>query len=139
MPVLHGADLSSVSTERKLYDEGEYLVTIIGSEMGGKSKNMLIIKTKIAAAPNDADVDSEFWDWINYIQNDGKVNQISLSHIKRYMESVFGKDSAEANASPPDTDLLNGSQVRLYLIQDPYTDNSGTEKVNNKVKQIFPA
>lgn len=140
MPVIQGADLSSVTTERKAFDEGEYLVTIQSSEFGGDQNKMLIIKTKIEAAPNDADVGREFWDWVNVIQNDGKINQISMAHVKRYMEAVFGKGAPETEGNPPDTDPLNGHQVRLYLILDTYKDKkSGEDKTNNKVKQILSA
>jgi hypothetical protein len=143
-PVIHGANLKEVSTERKPRAEGEYLVTIMKSEMNGK---MLVIKTKIEEAPEDKDIGQEFWDWVNIVQNDGKLNQISMEHLKRYMEAVFGKGSPEADAEPPDTDVLDGHQVRLYLIVDSYEDKKdidpetgkGRTKTNNKVKSILPA
>jgi len=144
-PIIQGADLSTVSITREPFAEGEYLVTILKSEIqpGGK---MLVIKTKIEQAPEDKDIGREFWDWVNIIQNDGKINQISMEHLKRYLAAVFGKDSPEANAAPPDTDPLDGHQVKLYLIKDSYPDKKDLDengqpkiKTNNKVKSILQA
>lgn len=136
MPILEGADLTQVSTTREPMPEGDYLVTVLESEIsGGKT---LVLKTRIDEPAEFAN--RQFWDYINLIQNDGKQNRISLEHIKRYLEAVFGKDSPEAEASPPDTDVLNGHQVRLYLIIDEFKDNKTDEiRRNNKVKKILPA
>lgn len=133
MPILQGADLTQVSTTREPLPEGDYVVTILESEMNG---NTLVMKTRIEEPSEFAG--RQFWDWINYIQNDGKINQISLEHIKRYLEAVYGKDSPESNQ--PDTDVLNGHQVKLYLVIDEYKAKGSDEtKRNNKVKKILPA
>ena len=136
MPILEGADLTQVSTTREPMPEGDYLVTVLESEISGSKT--LVLKTRIDEPAEFAN--RQFWDYINLIQNDGKQNRISLEHIKRYLEAVFGKDSPEAEASPPDTDVLNGHQVRLYLIIDEFKDNKTDEiRRNNKVKKILPA
>lgn len=143
MPVIEGADLTSVSTDRDPYPENEYLVTIKESEI--KDGKTLIMKTRIDEPEEFAG--REFWDFINLVQNDGKRNEIGLTTIKRYLEAVYGKGSAEAEASPPDTDVLNGMSVRLLLTESEYEDKKdidpatgkGRLKRNNKVKRIFPA
>lgn len=135
MPIIEGADLTTVSTDFKPYVEGEYLMLVKESEIhDGKQVR---IKMEIVDAPDQNDTGKPFTDFINIRQNDGKVNQIGLGTIKRYLEAVFGKGSPESNQN--DTDLLNGHNVRLYLIEDSYTDKNGQEKQNNKVKKIFKA
>jgi len=139
MPILQGADLTQVSTTREPLPEGDYVVTILESEIQGD--RTLVLKTRVEEPAEFAP--RQFWDYINLIQNDGKQNRISLEHIKRYLEAVFGKDSPEAEASPPDTDVLNGHTVKLYLIVDEFKPKGWKEgdelSRNNKVKKILPA
>ena len=143
MPIIEGADLTSVFTTREPFPEGLYTVTIFEQELQGNGKT-LVMKTKIDE-PEDLR-GREFWDFINLRQNDGKPNKISWEHIKRYLEAVFGKGSNEAEANPPDTDVLTGTQVKLYLKEDSYEDakdldefGKPTVKRNNKVKKILSA
>lgn len=133
MPVLENVDLSSVSTKREAFPEGEYTLTFKASELDAEKKT-LIMKTVIEAP--DKYQGREFWDWINIVQNDGKKNEIGYKNIKRYLEAVFGKGSSEAEASPPDTDVLNGHQVVVYLKQTSYKDKSGEDQPKNEVKKI---
>lgn len=143
MPIIAGADLTSVSTDREPYPEGEYLVTIKESEV--KDGKSVIIKSRIEE-PTEFQ-GREYWDFINIRQNDGKQNRIGLENIKRYLEAVFGKGSPEAEASPPDTDVLNGSQVKLLLQIREYVPDSEKSKPeaeqekkrNNQTKRVFPA
>lgn len=143
MPVLQNVDLTSVSTDREPYPNGEYLMTVKSSELTGNGKG-LVIKRVIQDHPEFQDQES--WDFINLRQNDGKVNTIGLETVKRYMEAVFGKGSSEAEASPPDTDLLNGHSIRVLLEINEYWPNEIPEaartpenkKRNNKTKRIFP-
>lgn len=134
-PVIEGADLTSVSTEREPYPEGEYVVTFKESEVSD-DRRQCILKTVIEEPAEFQG--REFWDFVNLIQNDGKVNKIGWTTIKKYLEAVFGKGSTEAESSPPDTDLLNGHQARVYLKVGSYTKD-GVEKKNNKVSKIFAA
>lgn len=143
MPVIEGADLTSVSTDHEPYPGGEYLVTVKESEIqNGKS---LIIKSRIEEPVEYQG--REYWDFINLKQNDGKQNRIGLESTKRYLEAVFGKGSPEAEASPPDTDVLNGHQVKLLLEVREYWPNNIPEadrtpenkKKNNQTKRVFPA
>lgn len=139
MPVLQGADLTQVSTTREPLPEGDYLVTVLESEI--QNDRTLVLKMRVEEPAEFAP--RQFWDYINLIQNDGKQNRISLEQIKRYIEAVFGKGSPEAEASPPDTDVLNNHQLRLYLIIDEFKPKNWKEgdelSRNNKVKKIFPA
>lgn len=143
MPIIEGADLTSVSTEREPYPDGEYLVTVQSSEI--KDGKSLIIKSRIEEPVEYQG--REYWDFINLKQNDGKQNRIGLESCKRYLEAVFGKGSSEAEASPPDTDVLNGHQVKLLLETRSYWPNSIPEadrteenkKRNNQTKRVFPA
>lgn len=145
-PIIQGADLTSVSTDRQPWPEGNYKVTIKESVVEGNGKT-LIIKSRIdecdvdiSAMPESKDGGHEYWDYINLVQNDGKQNRISLEHIKRYLEAVFGKGSAEAEASPPDTDVLNGHSVELFITQRTYTPKGETEeRTVNNIKRIFAA
>lgn len=146
MPIISGADLTSVSTERQAWPEGTYKVTVKESVVEGNGKT-LIIKSRIdetdqdiSAMPQSKSGDHEYWDYINLVQNDGKQNRISLEHIKRYLEAVFGKGSAEAEASPPDTDVLNGHSLTLYVTKRTYTPGGETEeRTVNNVKRVLPA
>jgi len=136
MPVIQNADLTSVSTEREPYPEGEYLITVKESEL--KDNKTVIIKSRIEEPAEFQG--REYWDFINIVQNDGKMNRIGLENIKRYLEAVFGKGSPEAEASPPDTDVLNGHQVRALLTIREYTPQGETEaRRNNQTKRVFPA
>ena len=85
MPVLQGADLTQVNTTREPMPEGDYLVTVLESEIQGEGKT-LVLKTRIEEPSEFAG--RQFWDYINLIQNDGKMNRISLEQIKRYIEAV---------------------------------------------------
>ena len=134
MPVIQGADLTSVSTEREPFPDGEYLLTIKESEV--QNGKMVVIKSTIEE-PQEFQ-GREYWDFINIIQNDGKQNRIGLENIKRYLEAVFGKGSPEAEASPPDTDVLNGHSVRALISTREY-QKDGETKRNNQVKRVFPA
>lgn len=139
MPVLQGADLTQVSTTREPLPEGDYLVTVLESEI--QNDRTLVLKMRVEEPAEFAP--RQFWDYINLVQNDGKQNRISLEQIKRYIEAVYGKGSPEAEASPPDTDVLNNHQLRLYLIIDEFKPKNWKEgdelSRNNKVKKIFPA
>lgn len=143
MPVIEGADLTSVSTEREPFAAGEYLVTVKESEI--KDGKTLIIKSRIEEPVEFQG--REYWDYINLRQNDGKQNRIGLESAKRYMEAVFGKGSPEAESSPPDTDVLNGHQVRVLLEVREYWKNDIPEPQrtednksrNNQTKRVFPA
>lgn len=128
MPIIEGADLSSVSTERELIPEGEYLFTITDQEMSDDNST-LIIKRRIEEAPDSKFVGQESWDFINLVQNDGKKNEIGLQTIKKYLEAVFGKGSPESNSN--DTDPLTGQQVRIYI---SHRSAKGSDKqyLNNK-------
>lgn len=141
-PVIEGADLTAVSTVREPLPESEYLVTVKGSEFQAEDKKTLIIKSTVESPEevNGVHVQGrEYWDFINLIQNDGKKNKIGWTTIKRYMEAAFGKGSAEAESTPPDTDLLNGQQVRLYLKVGSYKDKNNEDQPKNETKKIFEA
>lgn len=147
MPVIPGADLTSVSTDFQAYPDGEYLMTFLSSEITPDAKQCRI-KMRIESPEEFAG--RLFTDFINIKQNDGKWNEIGLSQCKRYLETVFGKNSPEAESSPPDTDPLNGHQVRVVLEINEYYPrdeqakpeserNPENKKRNNKVKRVFPA
>lgn len=137
MPIIEGADMASVSTERELLPEGSYTMTIKESELSEDGRS-LIIKHRIDSAPDEAQarVGQEWWNWINIKANDGKVNEIGFSQIKRYLEAVFGKGSSESNSN--DTDPLNGASVELYIVQKSYKKD-GEDKTVNNVKRITKA
>lgn len=137
MPVIEGADLTSVSTTREPLPEEDYLFDIIGSEMS-EDKNKLILKLRVVEPEevNGVNVKGrEFWEWLTV---KGEWGHIGLQQLKRYLEAVFGKGSTEADT--PDSDPLHGQQVRAYLIIDPYKDKTTGEEVkNNKAKRIRAA
>lgn len=137
MPIIEGADMASVSTERELLPEGSYTMTIKESELSEDGRS-LIIKHRIDTAPDEAQarVGQEWWNWINIKANDGKVNEIGFSQIKKYLEAVFGKGSSESNSN--DTDPLNGASVELYIVQKSYKKD-GEDKTVNNVKRITKA
>jgi hypothetical protein len=141
-PVIEGADLTSVSTEFEPYPENNtgYKVTILSSALSD-DKKQLQIKTRIEE-PEEFN-GRPYTDFINLVQNDGKKNTIGHTTIKRYMEAVFGKGSAEAESNPPNTDLLNGHQALLFLEINEYKPKGWKEgdalKKNNKTKKILPA
>lgn len=137
MPIIEGADMSSVSTERELLPEGSYTMTIKESELSEDGRS-LIIKHRIDSAPDEAQarVGQEWWNWINIKTNDGKVNEIGFASIKKYLEAVFGKGSSESNSN--DTDPLNGATVELYIVQKSYKKD-GDDKTVNNVKRITKA
>lgn len=139
MPVIQGADLTSVSTDR-FFPEGEYLVTVKESKLSDDGKSLQII-SRIDEPAEFAD--REYWDFINLIQNDGKQNRMGLGTIKSYLEAAFGKGSPEAEASPPDTDPLNGHSLKLVLTVREYKGKDWKEgdemEKGNRVKRIFPA
>lgn len=132
-PVIEGADLTTISTKREPLPEYDYVLEIFGSEFD-ESRTKIIVKTRVAEGPDNT-VGKEFWDWC---QVTGEWKEIGLQQIKRYLEAVFGKGSDEAEAVPPDTDVLHGHKVRAYLIIDSYTKD-GEEQRNNKAKRIRAA
>ena len=154
MPIIEDADLTSVSTDREPFPEGLYHVTVKESELikadGGGYKGV-IIKSRINAAevegePADKFAEREYWHYIYTRQNDGKPNKVGLSDIKRYLEAGFGKGSPEAESAKPDTDLLNGMNLKLYLKVREYDDKNEKDvngqpvkRRSNDVKQILAA
>lgn len=134
-PIIEGADLTKVSTERETYPEGEYICEIIGQEMDIGKKN-LIIKHEIESSPEGAHDGKQYWNYVNVVQNDGKPNEIGWQTIKRYMEALVGKEAA--NVSNPDTDQLNGQRVGLFLTVRAYKDKeTGEDKTANRAKRIW--
>lgn len=134
MPIIEGADMTTVSTSFKPYGEGVYQMLVKSSELASENRQ-LRIKMEIEDAPDSADVGKPFTHFINIVQNDGKKNQIGLETIKRYLEAAYGKGSDEANQN--DTDYLNGRRVRLYLTVGSY--KKGQEDIpTNEVKKILP-
>lgn len=147
MPIIQGADLTNVSTEFELYPAGEYVATVKESEFANDNKQLRIKSVFVEPVEYAGKV---FTDFINLVQNDGKQNQYGLASVKQYLEAVFGKNSPEAEASPPDTDVLNGHNVKLVLAINEYTpkpdkatefnpDGSPKKKSNNQVKRVLPA
>jgi hypothetical protein len=55
---------------------------------------------------------------------------------------VYGEGSDEAEASSPDTDVLNGHSVRAYMVIDEYKPKDWKEGEplvkKNKIKKLFP-
>lgn len=136
MPIIQGADMTSVSTDREPFPEGSYTVTVKESELAEDNKSVTI-KSRIDSADDPKFVDREFWHYINLVQKDGKTNQIGLQTIKKYTEAVFGKGSPESNQN--DTDVLNGHTVQLYMTVREYKDKDGNDRKANDVKKIFAA
>lgn len=139
MPVIENADLTKVSTTREPLPEGEYVMQISSSEMSEDNRN-LIINHEITEAEDTALVGRKWPNWINLVQNDERQNEIGLSTIKRYLETIFGKGSPEAEATQPDTDILDGHSVKLYLTIDSYKDKkTKEERKNNRIKRMSRA
>ncbi len=134
-PVIEGADLTSVSTTREPYPEGEYTVTVKESEVSEDGRTLTLKSVIDEPAQYQG---RELWDFINLVQNDGKQNKIGLTTIKRYLEAAFGKKSSEAEASPPDTDVLNGQTIKVYLKIGSYKKD-GQDVPKNEVKKIYEA
>lgn len=138
MPVIEGADLTKVSTTYEPLPEGEYLLNVKEVIWADENKKAQVIINEVLE-PVELKGRTHR-DYVNLFTKEGKLNEISLSHIKRYLEAVFGKGSPEAEATPPDTDLLVGHQTRQYLIVDSYEDRTTKEeKKNNKAKKIMKA
>ncbi len=131
MPVLTGGNLSSVETSFKPYPEGLYTIRVEGSELA-KDNAQLRIKSVIEAPEEFAG--KSFTHFISLNKKDGTRNAYGWADIKRYLEAVFGKGSAEAEAGDPDTDALNGSVLKLYLVEGEYEG-----KPTQEVKKILPA
>lgn len=141
-PIIEGADLTSVSTKREPLPEAEYILTVTSQELEPKQ---LILKLRVDEPEEVNGTQTrgrEHWEYINLIQNDGQKNKIGWTTIKRFLEAVFGAGSAEAEANPPDTDVLNGHSLRAYMIVDEYKPKDwkeGDELVKkNKIKKMFP-
>lgn len=135
MPVIEGADMTTISTKRQALPEGDYRLQITTSEFD-ESKTKIIIKTKVVESSVEGQVGKEFWDWCSVV---GEWKEIGLQQIKRYLEAVFGKGSPEAEAVPPDTDVLHGHVVDVYLAVESYKGKSGEEEQSNRAKRIRAA
>ena len=131
MPIIEGADLTSVSTDREPLTEGEYLLTVLDSEYS-EDKRFLIIHHRIDEGPER--VGQKWQNWINVRQNDGKTNEIGLATLKRYLETVFGKGSPESKVA--DSDPLHGHQIRAYISVRSWQDK-GEERKGNNIKKMF--
>lgn len=134
-PIIEGADMTSISTERELLPEGEYLLLVTDSEIS-EDKKSCIIKHRVEDAPTEGAkfVGQEWQNWINIVQNDGKKNEIGFTSIKKYLEAVFGKGSVESNTA--DTDPLNGYQVRVYITQKSWKKD-GEDRSGNNIKRFL--
>lgn len=115
-PIIEGADMTKISTERENLPEGIYKFTIIESEFSDDGSS-LIIKRRVEEAPAEGEkfLNQVNWDWINIKDNSGKTNEIGFQTIKKYLECVFGKGSPESLSN--DTDPLNGHVVEIYVVE----------------------
>lgn len=137
MPIIENADLTTVSTEYKAYPEGTYGLRIKDSSFDQNNKN-LIIESEITDAENPEHVGRTYKHRINMVDNSGKRNEIGLTTLKRYLETVFGKGSPESQVA--DSDPLHGHDIRVYLVVKSYKDKTTQEdREGNEVKQMFKA
>jgi hypothetical protein len=121
MPIIEGADMASVETERKPFPEDSYKGLIYATEMTDDKKQIVIKHKEFVRSEDGSSVEgsgNEFWDYINVRNNDGQINKYGMADVKRYLEAVFGKGSPESlNA---DTDPLVGHVVGHYLKVEDY-------------------
>jgi hypothetical protein len=133
MPIIEGADLTSVDTGFKNYPEGSYKVHI--KEVEHFENRQVRIKTEIIEADEPSAVGKPFTHFINYRNADGSINQYGIADIKRYLEAIYGKKSPESLTA--DTDLLHDKVVLLYL--NERADKNDPDKLYQNVKKILPA
>jgi hypothetical protein len=128
MPVIEGADLSTVSTKFPLWPEGAYKTTIKGSHFDDEKKNLIIVH-RLREAHGDYKAGREYQNYINLKTNAGEVNEIGYQSIKKYFEPLLPE---HANDRPPNTDLLDGMDCTIYISQ-----RTGKDEVErNYVKRI---
>ena len=134
MPVIEGANLTSVSTEFEPFPEGEYHVTVLGSEFND-DHTALIIENRIDEPAEFAAQNRKFRDYINLRTNDDKWNEIGLSSLKRYIEAVYGKGSPEAESFPPNSDVVHGQTLAMYMTIREYDDKKEKDANGQPVKR----
>lgn len=144
MPIIEGADLTSIETEFKNFPEGSYRMLVkevnFYDDKDPVDSPSLANKLRIVSEIQENDVDHEhnskkFTHFINFRNEDGTLNKYALADIKRYLEAIYGKKSPESNRA--DTDLIPGHEVTLYLSERPNKDDP--DKPYQNVKKILPA
>lgn len=133
MPVIEGADLSSVSLSRA-WPEAAYKTTIKESHFDEKGKNLVIVhllREEVSAGGQTIKAGREYQDWINLVTNAGDRNELGWASIKKYFKAL---NPAHANDNPPNTDLLNGLDCTIYLTVQ--VDEDDPDNNRNRMKRI---
>lgn len=147
MPLIQGADLSTVSTKYEPLPAGAYktrLKAAYETDDDGVSRPRVVVRHKVLESFDGENVGREFTDFMYLNQNDGKPNEISLKQLKRYFEAVLGEEAA--NTTAPETELLDDQEVSVELSIESYPskkekneDNTPKIMYNNRVKRIVAA
>lgn len=146
MPVISGADLTTVETSYVPLNNGVYRMRIKDAEVETEPKLRVIVKLKVVDSPDGERIGSEMSDYIYLTQKDGKPNEIGKKQLKRYFEAALGKEAA--NTAEPNTDDLKDQEVMVELEQESYKKPETEEqkakgevnetRINNKVKRVTP-
>lgn len=136
-----GAAMASVSTEYKLYDPALHTFEIEKVEEKEKDDKLVayIVHNKITTEGHE-DEGKTFRHYINLRKKDGDFSDAGLASIKRYFETIFGKEVvASWSDDDYDTDMLHGQSFRAQLEITSYTKEGETEpRRNNDLKAMAP-
>lgn len=112
------ASLSEVSTDYVPVTPGMYETEIIDVEEvagdGGAIKAYKI-KHKITGGDNAEELGKTFKDNCSILKRDGTINTYGLIQLKRYFETILGKDEVESRGDDLDTDELKGGALVVQL------------------------
>lgn len=143
MPIIEGADLTSIDTSFKNYPEGSYTVlvkevTFWRGKDASDARHGTQVRVVTEIVDNDADPKNNgkpFTHFINFRDENGELNRYGLADIKRYLEAIYGKGSPQVGRG--DTDDIAGNTVLLYL--NERADKNDPSKMYQNVKKILPA
>lgn len=139
-----GAALSGVSTEFKVFEPALHTFHIDKVEEkegdlpnGEKGLQAYIVHNKITT-PGHEDSGKTYRDYINLRDKKGNFTDAGLASIKRYFETIFGKEEvATWTDDDYDTDALEGRDFQGQLEQYSYTKEGESEpKKANRLKAM---
>ena len=132
MPRL-GNLLKDISTSISPVDEAEYTALVTVEETVSKKSGvpMLVFTFKIQGSEFDG---RDIMEYCTMQTKMGEVNEAGLRSIKRICEPIVGSRVDEDDF---DTEEINNTEVTIYVVNQPYTDNTGVEQMGSRLGRVI--
>lgn len=130
--------LAEVSTDFQIFPAGVYDFEITKVEEVQKNNQLVAYRVVSKVLTPGELFGKSFSDFINLLKKDGTLNEVGLASLKRYFETVYGKDEVKGWTDDDyDTDMLQGKTWKGQIAIESYTKEGETEpRQTNRVKHM---